>query len=109
MPSLQQVASDIRRMIQTHGTPADVRLRDGTTFRLSVVDGRDRSQPLTDGLDQGLRTLRFSATDWDTASPGRPPQKGDQFTLRGQRFAVQALARERGFDKPILYAVDVKG
>ena len=74
------------------GQDATVTLRKtGGTFPLRVLTGRrgarNRTDDLTQGVDQGTMTMRFAVADWQANCP-RAPEIGDVITLpTGTRVA----------------------
>lgn len=87
---IQQAVSAWDSLIQSGGTPADWRLRDGTQFQLQIVRRSKPDENMTEGLQQQGFEIQFMASRWGAvAPPGRGPEKGDQVTLHGRRHAVE--------------------
>jgi|GEM_PF-4315013 len=92
------------------GHTANVTLRSGETFDIKATVGFRREVGLTEGLAQNTERLKFRCSEWDAASPGRAPQKGDQIVVQGRRHAIQAAIRQRGIgDVPLLYVCEISG
>lgn len=111
--------SGFRLNLATFGMAVVVTLRGGaTTFPLRVLLGRrgstDRTEELTQGIDQGRMRLRFACDDWAAAAP-RAPEIGDVVTLEsatapGRRLAFSEAPQTRYVNnKAMIYLCDVAG
>lgn len=103
--------STLKGVFDELGHEADVTLHDTlATFTIQVTEGFRRGQDLTDGMSQETHRFKVLYDDWEAESPGRPPQRGDQFTVLGKRRAVQGAQRTRGLgNTPILYTIEMTG
>lgn len=108
--NLTKIQNHLAAAFDTLGHDADFTLRDGTTFTVKVTEGFRQTQDLTDGMAQDTHRLKVLASDWDAASPGREPEKGDQVVFLGKRYAIQSRIRPRGLASGrIIYVMEVKG
>ena len=108
--NIGQIKAHLSAAFNALGHDADFTLRDGTTFTLKVTEGFRQAQDLTDGLAQETHRIKVLADEWDAASPGRGPEKGDQVVFLGRRYAIQNRIRNRGLSSdPIVYVLEVKG
>lgn len=109
--NLGQIQDALDGAFEQFAQPATVTLRDGSTFTVKVSHGFRRDRLLTEGLNQSDERIKIRCTEWDAASPGREPQKGDRIMLQrtSKRFAVQGMIRDRGLgDTSFLYVLDVR-
>ncbi len=108
--NLSKIRGHLSNAFDALGHDADFTIRDGTTFTLKVTEGFRQSQDLTDGMTQETHRLKVLADEWNAASPGRQPEKGDQVVFLGRRYAIQNRIRNRGLaSDPLLYVLEVKG
>lgn len=105
-----RIKSQLATVFAAQGHLADVKLRDGTTFQVYITEGFRAPRDLTDGIAQEIHRVKILYDAWQTASPGRPPRKGDQITFLGKRHHVQQSVRARGLgDDTIMYTLEVQG
>ena len=108
--NLTKIQNHLTAAFDALGHDADFTLRDGSTLTVKVTEGFRQSQDLTDGMAQETHRIKVLAGDWDAASPGRAPEKGDQVAFLGRRYAIQNRIRNRGLSSdPIVYVLEVKG
>lgn len=107
---VNSVKAHLKSAFNALGSDAVFTLRDGTTFSIKVSFGFRGSQDMTDGLQQETLRVKFIADDWDDASPGRQPEKGDQVVFDGHRYAIQTRVRTRPLaDERFLYVCEIRG
>ena len=107
---LSKIKSTLTTAFLDMGHDADFVLRGGSTFTIKAVEGFRADQATTDGINQETHRIKVLADDWDANSPGRQPEKGDQVTILGQRYAIQGRIRNRGLDgTSIMYVMEVRG
>lgn len=107
--NLDAALGALKQVFAANGVTSQFDLLDGTSFTIMTTDGHLRDSEVTEGLNAGAFKLRVLASDWDVASPGRPPRKGDQVTRNGRRHAVEAYHLRAMADTPIMYVMTVQG
>ena len=90
MIPLAKVQKAFDDLIQADGVDCSFVLRDTTAFTIRGMARFQAENSLTDGLQQDKRKLSVMETRWRAAAPlGRNPEKGDQVTIHGHRYAVE--------------------
>ena len=88
-----------------NGTIISVLRRSGATFTIRGFEKRTTGEPLTDGIDQHQYFVRVIASQWDAAAGG-VPEKGDQLTVYGRRYAIESW-QHRGLAD--MYVLKLRG
>lgn len=90
---VQQVISAFDAMIQGDGSDCTFTLRGGAAFTIKGVLRFTSENDLTAGLVQDNKKLSVMAHRWEKAVPvaGRIPEKGDQVTIDGHRYAIDEV------------------
>ena len=108
--AITEAERKIREVIQALGCDASFVLRDSAaTFTVKATLSGRSEDDLTPGLDQDVRWLTIAARDWNTASPGRAPSKGDLVTVEGHRHRVMDTVLDAVGNVQIRWRLAVKG
>jgi hypothetical protein len=110
--ALTEVERKMREVIQSLGNNCDFELRGtapAVTFTVKGTLAGRSEDDLTAGLDQDVRWLTIAARDWNAASPGRPPSKGDLVTVEGHRHRVMDTVLDAAGNVQIRWRLMVKG
>ena len=103
------IKAQLKQAFDAQGHTAAVVLKDGSTFSIKVTEGFRRDTSLTAGISAETHRIRFLADDWD-ANVTRPPEKGDQVSFNGHRYAIQGRVRARGIsDDLMMYVCEIQG
>lgn len=103
------VRATVEAVVQENGTDALFDLRGGGTFTIKATTGYLNSQDITAGLQQRGFRIRVLTTEWDVASPGRPPEKGDLVTIWGRQHGIDAVHHRGVADVSLMYVLTILG
>lgn len=84
MSDFDKVRRAFEGAIEAHGVNAKFELRTGEKITIRMAESWRSEEALTAGMDQAQHRCRFMARSWDQLV-SRPPEKGDQVVLNGQR------------------------
>lgn len=90
---------------------SDVALHGGgsLTTPCYVTRRSARGDGVTEGILQYETLALFLKSDWDTASPGRPPGKNDVVTYQGRRYALESVVDVQPAGVDFVYRCRVNG
>lgn len=106
--------ADYRKSLVVLGVDLVVTLRrTTTTFPIKGYLGRrsarNRTDDISEGMDQGMMTARFLCEDWRAHAP-RDPEIGDQIAINNRRYAIIENPQVRSVNNTdIIFLCDVKG
>ena len=105
-----RVKQDFDSAMQSEGSDCAFVLRSGEQFTIKGVLRFLPEVTMTDGLHQDRRKLSVMADRWEAAAPAnRDPEKGDQVTVHGRRFAVEEADPATGGNQVIGWRLRLKG
>jgi hypothetical protein len=105
-----KVENAFDEFIQSNGADCEFRLRTGEVFVIRGAARFQAEQGMTEGLQQDRRRLSVMEARWRAAAPtGRDPEKGDQVTVSGTRFAIQEADPAIVQNRVIGWRIKLKG
>ena len=113
-PVADQFKAGFRMALGALGSNATVTLRRNSgTFDIRLLIGRrtarNRTEDMTQGVDQGSMVIRFMCEDWRTQGV-RDPEIGDVLTVNGRRYAVSENPQVRYVNNTdMIFLMDVAG